>query len=96
MAHRLTKRDRALARLDRKLAAARLDVDRRSRQLAKANSDVAALEARRAALLEEDRVSAALAVSAKDAAPGARAGRPSARPRTRRSPRSGTAGGTGG
>jgi hypothetical protein len=96
MAHRLTKRDRALARLERKLLDARLEVDHRSRQLARANSNVAALEARRAALLDEDRVSAVLAVSAKDAAPSARTGRPAARPRTRRSPRSGTTGGAGG
>jgi hypothetical protein len=95
-ARKAAKRDRALAKFERRLADARLEVDRRSRQLARANSEVAALETRRAALIDEERASAVLAVAPKAAAPKTRAGRPSARPRARRSPRPGTSGGTSG
>jgi hypothetical protein len=101
MAHRQrntakpSKDERALAKLERRLADARLEVDRRARQLARANADVADLEARRAALLEA-RPGAAEPVPAAQSATPARTGRPTTRSRARRSPRSGTTGGTAG
>lgn len=93
-----SKEARALARLERRLADARLEVDRRSRQLARANADVADLEARRAALLEARPESAEPVTAAASSASvaSARTGRPTTRSRARRSPRSGTTGGTAG
>ena len=81
---------RALAKLDRTLADARLEVDRRRRQLDRAIADVAAIEARRAALLDDGGAVAAMAASPEDASRPARAGRPTTRSRSRRSPRTGT------
>ncbi len=90
------KDERALAKLDRRLADAQLEVDRRRRQLDRATADVAAIETRRAMLVVGDRTSATLAASSEDPSPPSRSGRPTTRSRARRSPRSGGAGGTAG
>ncbi len=87
------KHGRSLAKLDRRLADARLEVDRRRRQLDRAIADVAAIEARRATILDEDRATTAVAASAEEATRPTPSGRPTTRSRSRRSPRPGTAAG---
>jgi hypothetical protein len=101
MAHRQrqtekpSREERALAKIDRRLSDARLEVEWRTRQLAKANADVAALEGRRTELAggTEPRLPAASAAASSTTA---RTGRPATRSRARRSPRSGSTGGTAG
>ena len=101
MAHRQrqtekpSKEERAFAKIDRRLAEARLEVERRTRQLAKANADVAALEARRTELAGGTVPHGAAAAAAAPST-ATRTGRPATRSRARRSPRSGSAGGTAG
>ncbi|MFI5225748.1 MAG: hypothetical protein ACHQ3P_03635 [Candidatus Limnocylindrales bacterium] len=87
------KHGRSLAKLDRRLADGRLEVDRRRRQLDRAIADVAAIETRRAALLHEDGATTALAASTEAPTRPSSSGRPATRSRSRRSPRSDTAAG---
>lgn len=85
------KHGRSLAKLDRRLADARLEVDRRRRQLDRAIADVAAIEARRAAIIDEDPAAKAQGTAAAEPTRPSPTGRPSTRSRSRRSPRSDTA-----